>query len=1469
MGRLTLVCMTIWVFVCAAGCGGGDATPVARTVATVEPIRGEVTIGDERSSPTSRVEAGAELRTSVPGVSRVRLDGGAELLVGAGAGLIVHDAAEIELTAGRVFVTAGGNERLRLRTPRGALGTTDASFSARVVDDRVAVYVVSGELGFAAGAEHGVARAGEELLLAEGDDRATVAPAEVWADWTGGLARPAVGDVGTPAGMGALEARVPGEIGTARRPLVVRSLDVRVEVRGDLAVTEIDQVFHNPGSETVEGLYRFRAPEGAVLQRFAIDRVGQLVEAYVRERQQAQANYQAQVYRGSTDDPALLEWDAPGSYHARIYPIGPNQRRRIVVRYAEWLGRPEANAPRLYRYPMGGGSRPPYIEELELTMDLSEADAGSIRAGMGATVSDTTVQLRRSDFRPAADFWLELSDRAPSTTLRAFRAHHQQPRRAPGSNAPEGEEDERDYVLIPLVLPTELADAEPQEHLDLVVVADVSAATDPSHLELAQSVVEALTTHLGPDDRIAVVASDLTLRSVIEGEGGEQLGAADPERVERLLDGLARVASGGATDLGTAITAAGDLLDPTRRGAVVYVGDGAPTVGELQTADLLERIARLPAAARLYGVAVGADANLDLLSALTRGRGLAARIEERRAAAESALTILAHASRPMARQLTLELGSQVEGLYPSGPADVVLGDVLPVIGRIARGDDLPSTIRVSGAIAGRSFDESLELEEQTVDDSGDLRLRWAGERLRHLLVEGVPRETIVELGTRYGLITPYTSYYVPSARELRSGRHSSLLYNTLDVGDERGSRGPLPLLAAALTAPLAIMGCRGSEPEAEQAVAASPERNVELRVSSRSPSSSAPSPSPVAANEETQTASAPPAPPSGDVAAASDVPATAAPAQAAQERAAGGLAGSGGAASVNTQPQEAIVNTDSVGRAGGESDRSDLRDRRRSRARGSAKMARRSRARRSKRLQLAREGSERRNGDLSRRSGGERGALGEDSEDDAESTETPDAEARRGETEELARHGDDERPAGASKTRDLHQALRCSEASQLPLGDRRALWRERLGAANSPRAWAQVYRQAIRDCEAQSWRDRRALLNELLRRGGSVQRLLRVYQLIGRGGAGPYLRRAILARVRTPADLAPVRRAFGGSADVDWDAVEERLLSAAAESRVTMLRELVAQHPGSFDLRLRLLSSLDAAGHIPEALRMAQELRHDALADAEVRTAVGELLLRHEQEAEARRVFSEMVEFAPFDALARRRLGDLYRAHGWYNDAYRQYQTLAELRPDDQMVNLLLAAAAAGAGRIDEALRLEQGLAESPEPGGTGGLARVATIISSARLAKLRKTAREENDRERLSSLMARMRRSAVLRAAGDLRVTLIWAHPHAGLSLWSARPGHSLTRPVDVWPELGVEAYETEDLERGEYRVEVRRSATNLATPAEAELLVLWNEGEEDERVELIPIRLEGSRTALAWTINGAELAEAAPLAADAGEVM
>jgi tetratricopeptide (TPR) repeat protein len=1417
------------VALACAACGGAN-TEVDGTVATVTPVRGTAQLGETPVAQVARAMASDGVRTGERSLARVSLDLGPQLLLGASAELSILDGASLELRAGRLFAEVQPGEQLEAHSPHGSLRCSDASFSAELAGDTLRVHVVRGEVSWSRGEERGIASAGQALSLTSA--AATVEAASLWHDWTGGLARPGPADASAPQGVGMLEARVPDEVGLARWPLVIRRLDVRVRVEGDLAVTEVDQLFFNPASEAVEGLYRVQVPEGAVLQRFAVDRDDRLVDGYVRERAQARQAYDRQVYRGSTEDPALLEWDAPGRYRARIYPIHPGETRRIVIRYAEWLHPPAPGQPRLYRYPMGGGARAPHIQELFLSADVAASGAERVRAGMGAQVEEGAVRIRRSDFRPRADFWMELVG-GEGSTQRAWTAEHEPPPRAPDARAIPNEADERDYFFLPLVLPTTMAHARAAGGIDLVIVADVSAATDRSHLELGRSVAESLAAHLDGEDRVAIVSGDLTIRSVL-GEDAPALLPATAENVDRLLDGLARTPAGGATDIGQALTQAAALLDPARPAAVLYVGDGAPTVGELQADGLLARMERLPHAPRLYAVAVGSDANLELLEVLTRGGGLALRVEERAQAADAALRVFAHLERPVAHGVEVVLGDGIENAFPRRPLDAVLGDVFPVVGRV-RGS-LPSAITVRGTIGGQPFEESIPIEASSTAASTDLRLRWAAERLRQLMLEGAGREEVAELGTRYGLITPFTSYYVPSRRELaQMGGYASRWVDQplLAVGNPERDRTIANILAVAL-GPLSIAGCAGSsedEPAREMAELEAAEQEA--------PRAQAVDDS---EGEHGQRAREESARGSAQVVAMPAAPAPAEP-EPEPEAVAAPLAGWAG-----LDADDGAAPGGVVGAGGGGAGR-DLAD-----AIGDQPVASEERSRATTtgsadevQAQLGARGYDARNA----------GAPRSSARRPAPSTQGGEAQVTGG-LDASAAHPT---TLVSTVTASDHQARRCSDAADLSLDDRRALWRERM-AGEGPAGGVRLYGEAIRQCEARTWRDRRVLLGLILERAGSIESMLSVHRLLSAPAAREHVRAQIFRRVRSPEDLRQVRSAFGLGSHVDWTLVEQILARATTEpARIRALRRLSWQYPERFDLKLRLLAALEQAGRREEAKRLARQMRLDPMADPGVRTAIGEMFLRLGREDEARRVFSEIVEFAPLDELARRRLGDLYRAHGWYEDAYRQYQTLREIRPDDLTAQLLLAQAAAGAGRVDEALRLEQGVMQTAQTGATEGIARTALLWSSVRFARLRQAAREGDDAERMEALAQRLRRSGVLREARALRVTLVWSHPDAQLSLWAGMPGLSATRPTDITPDLGLEAFELEEQEPGTYTFEVRRmpDPSGALTTVTAQLVVVWNEGREDERVELVDLTFDAGRSVYAWTIAGRTLTESA----------
>ena len=538
-------------------------------------------------------------------------------------------------------------------------------------------------------------------------------------------------------------------------------MDLRVVIDGDQAITEVDEIFFNPAPEKVEGIYQFRTPEGAALSRFGVDRDGVVVWGRVKEKAAAAAQYQSNVYEGSTEDPALLEWDAPGVYRARLHPIGPGETRRVLVRYTQWLDRSGPRGERrLYVFPMaaeGNEASLPHIEFFGATFDLQRAQAREIRTGMRGVHKGSEVVVRAHDLVPRADLSLELFDEGQTAT-RVYRSPHVPDLEVlppdARNEAKTKAKDEKDYVLVPI---RAVDVPKVPGGLDLVIVVDASAATDASSLALSRATVGALLAHLGGDDRAVVWAGDASLRNVAAGWSGLQ--KVDENLRRKAATGLATIERGGATDLGAMLAQAASQLDPKRRGAVIYIGDGKPTVGELAIADLRERLHKLARPVRIFGLGVGDTADMGILEGVARG-GFAERVTDGAGAARTALRLLETAERPAWLGVNIDLGTTVERVYPREMSTLVAGETVLVLGRLA--GKVPAQVTVTTPAGPKT----IRLEPKTADDRGDLRGRWATGRLQQMLDEGTGRAAIVDLGVRYGVITPVTSWYVPTRKEM-------------------------------------------------------------------------------------------------------------------------------------------------------------------------------------------------------------------------------------------------------------------------------------------------------------------------------------------------------------------------------------------------------------------------------------------------------------------------------------------------------------------------------------------------------------------------------------------------------------------------------------------------------------------------------------------------------------------------------
>ena len=140
----------------------------------------------------------------------------------------------------------------------------------------------------------------------------------------------------TPAANPVLTAKVRGVTGgEVDQALRIARLEVKVVLAGGLAQTTVEARFDNPTHETLEGDFTLALPAGAVVDGYALDVGGRMVDGVLTGKRQAKLVYEERMRAGV--DPGLAEVTADNSFHTRVFPIMPGGGRTIRLAYASPL----------------------------------------------------------------------------------------------------------------------------------------------------------------------------------------------------------------------------------------------------------------------------------------------------------------------------------------------------------------------------------------------------------------------------------------------------------------------------------------------------------------------------------------------------------------------------------------------------------------------------------------------------------------------------------------------------------------------------------------------------------------------------------------------------------------------------------------------------------------------------------------------------------------------------------------------------------------------------------------------------------------------------------------------------------------------------------------------------------------------------------------------------------------------------
>ena len=553
----------------------------------------------------------------------------------------------------------------------------------------------------------------------------------------------------------------------------IQELDVQARIIDQVAQVRVSQTFVNTGSRQLEAAFIFPLPYDGAVDQMTLLVDGKEFPAKLLKADEARRLYESIVRKNR--DPALLEWIGAGLFRTNVFPIPPGQKRTVSLRYSQLCRKVEGLTDFLFPLSTAKYTVEP-VESVVIRATVeSESDIKNVYS------PTHPIEVRRPDERhatitytakhevPSADFRLfyDVGKGVVSARLLSYR--------------PERDVDKDGYFLL-LASPEIKSAAREPAKKTVVFVIDRSGSMSGKKIEQAKAALKFVIENLRPGDLFNIIAYDSEVESF-----RPELQRFDDQARKAALAFAEGIYAGGNTNIDGALRAAlGQLQDSSRPNYVVFLTDGLPTTGVTNEAKIAENARQANRVrARIFTFGVGYDVNSRLLDRLTRdSHGQSEYVRPNEDIEDRVSRLYRRIEAPVMTNVKIEISVDAPGgdspsvinrVYPKGSLDLFAGEQLVLVGRYRAAGN--AKVVVTGEVEGKAqrFDFPARLVDRSTDESrAFVEKLWAVRRVGEILEEidlaGKTEELVrelVELATRHGIITPYTSFLADEGTSIR------------------------------------------------------------------------------------------------------------------------------------------------------------------------------------------------------------------------------------------------------------------------------------------------------------------------------------------------------------------------------------------------------------------------------------------------------------------------------------------------------------------------------------------------------------------------------------------------------------------------------------------------------------------------------------------------------------------------------
>lgn len=548
--------------------------------------------------------------------------------------------------------------------------------------------------------------------------------------------------------------------------LPLKATHVDAHVLGNIAEVTVTQEYRNQGKTPLEARYVFPASTRAAVHGMTVHLGERVIEAQIREKQKAKAEYQQAKSEGKTA--ALLEQERENVFQMNVANILPGDVVKVELRYSELLvpsdGRfqfvfPTVVGPRYNGKGASGSGKQPWIS----APYLAEGQASStqfvlqvellapVRIGEISSASHK-VDIHRDGQRAVIRL---ASDQSPGNN-RDFILDY----RLGGDAVQSGlllSRGEKENFFLAMVTPPRAPDAKLIVPRDYVFIVDVSGSMNGFPLDTTKALLRDLIGRLRPSDTF-----NLLLFSGDNRKLAETSLAATPANIRRATDMLDGEQGAGGTELMPALREALAMpTDPERSRSFVVITDGFVTVESSAYQLVRENLSK----ANLFAFGIGTSVNRSLIEGLARaGQGEPFIVTDQRSAGEQAERLRRMIDSPLLQGIHARFdGLDVYDVQPQQLPDLFANRPLVLFGKWKgepRGE-----LRIDAHGADGQFQTRLPISSDNLTDNSDaLAHLWARQRVASLMDQEALdggfefSSQILDLGLKYQLLTPYTSF---------------------------------------------------------------------------------------------------------------------------------------------------------------------------------------------------------------------------------------------------------------------------------------------------------------------------------------------------------------------------------------------------------------------------------------------------------------------------------------------------------------------------------------------------------------------------------------------------------------------------------------------------------------------------------------------------------------------------------------